>query len=54
MPMVWCLPLLSQSKISILRGRYTSPLHSEAMGILLGDHTGFRELSILALFQTGV
>ena len=52
--MVWCLPLLSQSKISILNGLCTSPLHSEDMGILTAPQMGFRELSMRTLFHTTV
>ena len=52
--MVSCFPFESQSKISSLRGRYLSPLHSTCMGILTVPQTGFRELSIRSLFQTTV
>jgi hypothetical protein len=52
--MLWCLPLLSQSKISMRMGRCTSPLHRLDIGILAAAQIGFKELSILVLFHTTV
>jgi hypothetical protein len=52
--MLSCLPLSSKSHTSIFNGLSRSPLHKVLIPNLVGDHLGFRELSMTVLFQTCV